>query len=64
MNRYIIIGWLGENPELFQFIDIAKGKQTARELIKSPAWRPTWEGSLIDLIAELEKKIPEAIIVP
>ncbi len=54
MNRYIIIGWLGGNSELFEFMDFEKGKQTAKELKKSPAWRSIWEGSLTDLITELE----------
>ena len=56
MNKYIIIGWLGGNSELFEFINFEKGKRTAKELKKSPAWRPTWEGSLIDLITKLEKE--------
>jgi hypothetical protein len=45
MNRYVILGWLGGNSEIFIFDDMKKGKQTAEELTKSPAWKPVWDGS-------------------
>ena len=55
MNRYVIVGWLGGGSEMFVFDDMKKGKQTATELKKSPAWKAIWEGSLIDLINRLEE---------
>ena len=53
-NKYVIVGWLGGNSEIFVFDDMKKGKQTAEELPKSPVWKPVWHGSVIDLITELE----------
>lgn len=56
-NRYIVIGWLGGNSELFQFLDFEKGIQTAKEIKKSPAWVHVWDGSLLDLIKELKRGV-------
>lgn len=55
-NRYIIIGWLAKDSALWEFPLMEEGKRVAKELKKSPAWDPVWEGSLIDLITELEKE--------
>ena len=55
-NRYLVIGWLGGNSELFQDYDMDRGKATAQELKKSPAWRHVWDGPLIGLIMKLEKE--------
>ena len=56
-NRYIIIGWIGGNSELFQDYNITNGIKTAKELKKSTAWQPVFHGSLVDLIAKLEEKL-------
>ena len=55
MNRYVIVGWLGGNSEIFIHYDMNKGAQVARELRKSPTWQEAFAGSLIDLINLLEK---------
>lgn len=60
VNRYIVIGWLGGNSELFQFLNFEKGKQTSKELKKSPVWVPVWGGSLINLIEKLRKETNES----
>lgn len=56
VNKYIIIGWLGGNSEIFEFTNMKEGRQVAAELTKSPAWKPVWDGSLINLINELESR--------
>ena len=56
MNRYVIIGWLGGNSEMFVFIDMQKGKQVAASMRSSEAWREVYCGSLIDLITLLEER--------
>jgi len=56
MNRYVIIGWLGGNSEMFIHHDFNKGKQIANELRKSHVWTEIYSGSLVDLITLIEKE--------
>ena len=54
MNQHIIIGWLGDNSEMFIHHNFNTGRQVAEELCKSPTWKPVYSGSLVDLITLLE----------
>ena len=58
MNCYIIIGLLGDHPEIFRYDDMVAGEQVGKEMMKSSAWKPIYCGTLVDLVRFVETATP------